>query len=755
MKKYILALLIVFSGISCSDNFLEEKMVSTITQDYFDTETGLEQLIVGTYNSLRWKYGWMEGPYCFETGHDMAIMSGSYACNTFSPTIWSASGTIATYTNDLMGQYAKQLLGAYPIINNCNRAIESIRSGTAQGKFASDASYASLRLSEALFNRDWSFYMMNTMLGDIYVPTKSSTSLPNSFNYPKMSSEDLYKLMISDLRYCFEHLPTTISSGNRGRLSKYAAAHFLAKLYLQRAQGADYGTAEYGRQSDGSIDTQNEKSYLGMLYKGKVSSDLDSCIYYTTQIIGSGNYTLEANYADLFHSGFDDWSNQDSKEVILQASYGNGTDNGRFGMRFQSYFTCQYNSSLWGIPSETWEYGHLNTGFRTNDWGYDVFTDKMADSRFEKSFKLEYESALCGNTATKGPDLDYYTYDDSRNATIEWNEENSVYFNKYIYPTYNRESWGERKAVAGQHKIGTGDLGLVFLENTKETAIDIKEAEAQPYILYPRWVKDGSKYYYRPIISDKNGFNIKTFNGLENGSNVMPSSTKHIDKNRTSVNSEYGTRDVFMFRLAETYLIRAEAYGRKSDFSNAIKDINVVRARAAYKVGEKRAEVLARLYPGHEKLAISERSYPYNVAADEINNMKVDESYWDGSSTNSITENYPDVANTNQKRFIEFIYNELGREMNSEMTYYEGVHHAGIQAERIQWHHQQGSTLQNHWDKADNLLNGTGQNGNGKGTFKNAYTIKPYPQTFIDQLTDESGKLLDANAKKAYQNNGY
>ena len=28
-------------------------MVSTITQDYFETEQGLEQLIVGTYDALR------------------------------------------------------------------------------------------------------------------------------------------------------------------------------------------------------------------------------------------------------------------------------------------------------------------------------------------------------------------------------------------------------------------------------------------------------------------------------------------------------------------------------------------------------------------------------------------------------------------------------------------------------------------------------------------------------------------------------
>ena len=57
------------------------------------------------------------------------------------------------------------------------------------------------------------------------------------------------------------------------------------------------------------------------------------------------------------------------------------------------------------------------------------------------------------------------------------------------------------------------------------------------------------------------------------------------------------SRDVPLFRLAETYLLRAEAYGRKGNYNAAIADINAVRARAAYKTGEKRAEVIAILQP--------------------------------------------------------------------------------------------------------------------------------------------------------------
>ncbi len=45
--------------------------------------------------------------------------------------------------------------------------------------------------------------------------------------------------------------------------------------------------------------------------------------------------------------------------------------------------------------------------------------------------------------------------------------------------------------------------------------------------------------------------------------------------------------DVIVMRLAETYLLRAEAYFRKGDLTNAAKDLNTVRARAqAVQIGE-------------------------------------------------------------------------------------------------------------------------------------------------------------------------
>jgi hypothetical protein len=762
MKKYIILLITaaVFAA-SCSD-FLKEEMVATITQDYFDTEQGLEQLVVNTYQALRFKYSWQDGLYNFEMGTDIGF-TGNNDCNIYSSNQWRGSGA-TMYINDLFGtwQQGTHVIGGYPNINGCNRAIEAIREGKAQGKFATDPEYAAQRMSEALFNRAWWYYLLTTQLGDVYMSLKSNNTVPANSSAVKTSSKDIYAQIIGDLRYAFDNLPPAATE--KGRHTKYTAAHFLAKLYLQRAQGAQY--------------ENSSKTHLKMLFKGNVPTDLDSSVYFAGYVI-NGPFELEPNYWSLFDVKLGDYSNENSREIILAAGYG-GTDgnNGRYGMRGQGYFTASYMNANWGLPDRTWTYGSNNTGFRPTDFGYDVFTNKLADSRFEKSFRVEYEAVRMSGTSTGATELPYGSYEasNSSNVTVVWTDDKASYFNTNILPSYKRPSWDNRTAVAGDRKTGTGDIGLCFVENTKATAISRRLAESQPYSgLWIRWIydEDLNAYYYRPSplnVSNTSGggYNSSatdptaaTFYGLESPSNILPCSKKHIDPNRApNTNAEYGTRDVAIFRLAETYLIRAEAYGRKGDWSNAIADLNTVRSRAAYKAGEPRAEVIARLYPGSENLPTSEREYPYTVTADKTTDMQVSASYWDGSSPESQAELYPGENTTGMDeqlfRFVNFIQNEYAREMNSEYTYIEVIHHAGTQADRIRWHQQMAApSSYTHWDAADNVSGSRGQTGRGKGGFEDFHTFRPFPQTFLDLLTDENNVPLSGDAKAAYQNPGY
>ena len=66
---------------------------------------------------------------------------------------------------------------------------------------------------------------------------------------------------------------------------------------------------------------------------------------------------------------------------------------------------------------------------------------------------------------------------------------------------------------------------------------------------------------------------------LTNG--LYPTLKKSLDQTRTDANVFPGHRDRHLFRLADVYLMRAEANIRAGRPADAIADLNVIRRRAA------------------------------------------------------------------------------------------------------------------------------------------------------------------------------
>jgi len=73
----------------------------------------------------------------------------------------------------------------------------------------------------------------------------------------------------------------------------------------------------------------------------------------------------------------------------------------------------------------------------------------------------------------------------------------------------------------------------------------------------------------------------------------FPAVKKFIDPLRTSINATDGRRDFFVFRLAELYLIAAEATWRQNKNAEAAQYINVVRSRAALDGKEAQMQITA------------------------------------------------------------------------------------------------------------------------------------------------------------------
>jgi hypothetical protein len=722
MKKYsytICFLLVIITAIPSCKKFLEEKQVSSLTQDFYNDEAGLNSLINGLYVYARVKHEWDgNGSKLIEPETDAYMTTtvnfARIASDAYGSSVSTIAGNMANYIGSANTTYAP--MGAYPHINNCNLAL-NILDSIKPGKYGTDTTFKKNRRGEILFLRSWAYYLISNQLGDVPLTLTAQREVNGIYYYPKAKLEAIYKQIISDMRYAYASLPVTTE---QGRATKWAAGHFLAKLYLNRAQAAGF--------------QNNGEAHLKMLYKGSVATDLDSVILLTTEVINGAGPTLTPDYWTLFDPKVSETT--PSKEVLWSAQFDVNTNlNGRFQNRSVNYHVGNYTDQT-GV-TRSMAYGRPFGTYKPTDWGYDNFRDKVNDSRFYKTFQYEYISNMPASTNTS------YTW--SAAAATWWNANKPA---------------GQPAVTAGSKRILNGQRSLIFLENNKSEALDSTMVMSMPFQFNVRWIKSAvtNKFYYRLYFD---GASI----GLATTRTVAPSylsSKKYIDPMRNgssdegNFNSENGTRDAILMRLAETYLIRAEAYGRKSQYALAVNDINVLRQRAAYKGGESRPAVLVQWEPKAATLTASEKVAPaYPASGISYTNIQVTENYFTPGMPEALAEGYIPTVSSKADMFIHFIYNEKAREFLSEGLAWEDLHNAGILYDRIIYLNQMASNLSGLWPVADNPASGNGQDGNGKGQMRKEYTFRPWPNAYLVQLTDQDGKPLDAAAMQAYQNPGY
>ncbi|HEV7330960.1 MAG TPA: RagB/SusD family nutrient uptake outer membrane protein [Flavisolibacter sp.] len=720
MKKYSVIgvfLALVLSTFSSCKKFLDEKQVASLTQDYYNDENGLEALINGLYVISRLKHEWDgNGTKLIEPETDAYMhVDQNFArmtTGTYGSSIASIAGNVSNYLGGANSNFAP--MGVYPHINNCNIALDVI-DNIKPGKFGTNETIYRQRRAEILFLRAWAYYLISNQLGDvplILTPTRETSGV---FNYPKAKLEDVFRQIIADTRYAYENLP---ASTDRGRVSKAAAGTLLAKLYLNRAQAAPF--------------QNSPEQHLKMLYKGSVATDLDSAILVATQVIDSkgGAAGLAADYWSLFDPKVSE-GNSVSGEVLWAAQFDINTSlNGRFGgNRSTNYHTGDYTNQT--DVARVMAYGRPFATYKPTDFAYDNFRSKVHDSRYYKTFQYEYISTGAGSS---------YTW--SAAAAAWWNANKPA---------------GEPTVTAGSRRIRSGQRALIYLENQPNEALDSAMVMSQPYQFLVRWVRSATtgRLYYRL------NHNSVSMGLATNIRNIYLSSKKYVDPMRggsadeSNFNSEAGTRDAILIRLAETFLIRAEAYGRKGQYGLAVEDINVLRRRAAYKAGEARPKVLVEWEPQAASLTDAEKVAPFNANGSSVNSMLITENVFTPGTTESDAEGYIPIVTSKEDMFIHFIYNEKAREFLSEGIAWEDLHNAGILYERISYLNQMASNRSGLWPVAFNTEGGNGQDGNGKGQVQKHYTFRPWPDAFLVQLTDANGGTLDAAQRTAYQNPGY
>lgn len=661
MKKianYIFTILLIFSFSAC-ENYLKEERYTDVGYDYLKTKVGMEAAVTGVYQDMRWYTGaWNQsGNQTGAYGSTAAGNMEAYFCLTEYGTDFTWEGTDGG-NKDAFNKYLSGLNPQQDVINKFwNNNYKGItRANTAllympEVTDMTDAQKAQ-RIAELKFMRAYYYYDLVQHYGALPLITEGNvTQVVTDFKRAPVA--DVYKQIISDLKAAYAVLPDVYQQAERGRATKWSASHLLAKVYLTRIS------------AEATV-------------RGGKATDLDSAAFYSEAVINSGKFALESNFYNVFEQN----NQKVSKEIIWDVEYtkdplfsGAGSSTSDGGNQLHLYWVTQYDIKPGMIRDiangRPWKRMRPNPAIIKSLW------DRQNDSRIYKTFKRTF---LCNNPATATTwAAKYYYINPSTNAEDKTD---------VIYTT-PAELVGKPKFKAGDTCIymspkSYGALSDYSTTNPKQTLLDAAK--------YRQMLIDIAKAPYMLIPVDKYD------------TNLFPCMLKWLDNQRSDINYQAGSRNFHRMRLAETYLIAAEAYGRKGDFVNALKYLNVVRTRAAYAEGEaKPAEV-----------------YTIDGAANNttstVSNMLL---------TEAMIKSPKLPSGAGFDPFVDFMLEERGRELYGELNRWEDLARTGTLVARVKLYNV---------DAAPNI--------------KDFHKLRPIPSTYTD-------RLLPKPATADVQNPGY
>ena len=497
---------------SCGDKFLEEDLITQKSTDNYKTQKGLDELVTGAYQKLKFKFNYIWAIECYNMGID------EFTSGANNMTGWNAYSTSLNSTET--GANQPMWDNMYGLVEPANILISNIPQYYSQ----SSANY-NTRLGEAYFLRAYAYFELVKQFGGVPLKLTPSTGVETVFT--RNSLEDCYKQIIDDFEKAYSLLPE--KSAQTGRITKSAAAHFLAKAHLFRASEL--------------YDDWNSS------YK---SADLDAVIKYGKEVIAA--HPLCQDFEQLWDYQKANGDNEKVSEVVLAAQFSDDKATwGRFGNQMHLYFPSVYQNLSGCIRdiSGDREFCYVSA----TEYSMQVF-DRVNDSRFWKSFITTYNC-----NSTKGAPT--YSADDAAYLPDGKQVGDKRFVGKEIGVKYIVNNPGDTRFTDETGK--KSDLGV------------LKNGKLEPQHTFVR--------YYA---GEKFSWNISKDNTTGNYYQLMPAInrsvalSKYRDGYRDSYNSQFGTRDAIIARSADDVLMVAEAYARKKDYNSAITYLNMVRDRAGY-----------------------------------------------------------------------------------------------------------------------------------------------------------------------------
>ena len=329
---------------SCSESFLDENLTTQHSTDRFKTQEGLDELVTGAYQKLKFKFNYIWGIQCYNMGVDEFTDANNVipAWNHYSQDLNSSENAA---NQPIWDNY-------YGLVEPANILIQNIPQYYNQ----SSPTY-NTRLGEAHFLRAYAYFELVKQFGGVPLKLVPSTSAETYFT--RNSAEEIYTQVISDFGEAYRLLPNKGES--IGRINKYAAAHFLAKAHLFRAS---------------ELYSDWNSNYI--------ASDLDAVIQYGSEVVDA--HPLCNDYVELWDYEQPNGANEKVSEVILAAQFSNDESTwGRYGNQMHLYYPAVYQGNDIGGCKRDISGGREFSYVSATEYTMQVF-DRVNDSRFWKSF---------------------------------------------------------------------------------------------------------------------------------------------------------------------------------------------------------------------------------------------------------------------------------------------------------------------------------------------------------------------------------
>ncbi|CAL1516384.1 RagB/SusD family nutrient uptake outer membrane protein [Chitinophaga sp. MM2321] len=231
MKNIVLGITLLGLTATSCNKMLKEEVVTNVTDAFYNTKSGFQTAVTGSYVSMRNFYSSERGMTLTVPGSD-TYTNGSDGDFKFAN----------QYTSQLDARYShlREVWNSfYQTINTCNVVVDR-----ADKIPDLDEDTKKRGVAEALFCRAHYHFVLMELFGDIPLRLHENTAIVTEAH--RDSASLVYEAVIQDLLTAEQSLPD--NQAEWGRATKAAAEHLLARVYLTRAsspqaQPTDYSNA--------------------------------------------------------------------------------------------------------------------------------------------------------------------------------------------------------------------------------------------------------------------------------------------------------------------------------------------------------------------------------------------------------------------------------------------------------------------------------------------------------------------------------